>query len=96
MTPRPKGGNWELIGPTKSVFEKGGSLGVCIPSRITSFLQLRAGDQLLFVLDKKNRRMIVGKKESFQVKVGRRVVAFYAPISKDDVKSVLEAMREHE
>jgi hypothetical protein len=72
---------WELIGPSKSVFEKGGSLAVCIPNRIVTYLDLRPRDQLVFILDKKNRRLLAGKKDAMIVKVGKRKVAFYVPMT---------------
>ena len=67
----------ELVGPSKSLFEKGGSLAVCIPSRIVKYLDLHARDQLIFTLDKKNRRLLAGKKDSMTIRIGESKVAFY-------------------
>jgi bifunctional DNA-binding transcriptional regulator/antitoxin component of YhaV-PrlF toxin-antitoxin module len=80
----------ELVGPSKSLFEKGGSLAVCIPSRIVRHLKLSRGDQLVFMLDKRNNRMIVGKKEVFQVKVGEVTVDFSFPFTRDEIRKLSE------
>jgi antitoxin component of MazEF toxin-antitoxin module len=76
------GEDLQLVGPSKSLFEKGGSLGVCIPSPIVKHLDLHTRDQLVFVLDRKNRCLIAGKKDSMAIRVGKRKVAFYVPVSR--------------
>ena len=72
---------WELVGPSKSVFEKGGSLAVCIPGPIVQYLGLHTRDQLVFVLDKENRCFIAAKKDNMSIRLGERKVAFHVPIS---------------
>lgn len=81
---------FELVGPSKSLFEKGGSLAVCIPSHIVRSLELSRGDQLVFLLDKKSKRMIAGKKESFHVEVGGVSVDLSFPFARSDLRKLFE------
>jgi antitoxin component of MazEF toxin-antitoxin module len=85
--------NLELVGPSKSLFEKGGSLGVCIPSRIVTYLDLRARDQLVFILDKKNRCLVAGKKDSMTIRIGKRKVAFYVPVTRRSLIEITNTLQ---
>ena len=82
----------ELVGPSKSLFEKGGSLAVCIPSRIVKYLDLPVFDQLVFMLDKKNKRLLAGKKDSMTIKIGERKVTLYVPVKTRGLGSIARSL----
>ena len=57
-----------IIG-SRSVSKRGGSLQVTIPEVVAQFLELKKGDRIVFIIDKKRNCVIIGKPDAETMRV---------------------------